>query len=109
MQNARMIIQEAINNLLMDDLHHGLTCFALDNLRPKTTPDVDFEHLAMPMVHPVTGETISSYKKLKNDLATAETWMTAFGKEFVGMAQGHNKTGQKGTNLIFVMNHIEIA
>ena len=35
--------------------------------------------------------------------------MTAFGKEFGGMAQGDNKTGQKGTNLIFVMSHIEIA
>ena len=73
------------------------------------TPDIDFEHLAMPMVHPVTGETISSYKKLKNDPATAETWMTAFGKEFDGMAQGNNKTGKKGTNLIFVMNHIKIT
>ena len=35
--------------------------------------------------------------------------MTAFGKEFGGMAQGDNKTGQKGTNSIFVMNHIEIV
>ena len=61
------------------------------------------------MVHPVKGETISSYKKLKNDPAAAETWMTTFGKEFGGMAEGDNKTGQKGTNSIFVMNHIEIA
>ena len=61
------------------------------------------------MVHPITGETISSYKKLKNNPATAETWMTAVGKEFGGMAQGDNKTGQKGTNSIFVMSHIEIA
>jgi hypothetical protein len=97
-QNTRMMSQEAINNLLMDDLHHDLTCFTPDNLWPMATPDIDFEHLAMPMVHPVTGETISSYKKLKNDLATAETWMIAFGKEFGGMAQGDNKTGQKGTN-----------
>jgi hypothetical protein len=95
-QNTKLISQEAINNLLMDDLHHDLTCFTPDNLQPTATPDIDFEHLAMPMVHPVTGETISSYKKLKNDPATAETWMTAFGKEFGGMAQGDNKTGQKG-------------
>jgi hypothetical protein len=61
------------------------------------------------MVHPVTGETIISYKKLKNNLVTAETWMTTFGKEFGGMAQGDNKTGQKGTNSIFVMSHIEIV
>ena len=35
--------------------------------------------------------------------------MTAFGKEFGGMAQGDNKTGQKGTNSIFVMSHTEIT
>jgi hypothetical protein len=68
-----------------------------------------FDHLASPMVHPITGVTISSYKKLMNDSATAEVWQTAFGKEFGGMAQGDNKTGQKGTNAIFVMKHDEIA
>jgi hypothetical protein len=61
------------------------------------------------MVHPVTGKTISSYKKLMHDPATAETWKTAFGKDFGGMAQGDNKTGQKGTNAMFVMTHKEIA
>jgi hypothetical protein len=64
-----------------------------------------FEHYANPMVHPVTGETISSYKKLMNDPATAEVWQTAFSKDFGGMAQGDNKTGQKGTEAMFVMSH----
>jgi hypothetical protein len=41
-----------------------------------------FEHFACPMVHPVTGKTISSYKKLMHDPATAKTWQTAFGKDF---------------------------
>ncbi len=59
---------------------------------------INFEHYANPMVHPVTGRTISSYKKLMHDPATAEVWQTAFGKDFGGMAQGCNKTGQKGTN-----------
>ncbi len=40
--------------------------------------------------------------------ATAEVWQTAFGKDFGGMAQGYNKTEQKGTNAMFVMNHDEI-
>ena len=61
------------------------------------------------MVHPTTGETISSYKCLMNDPKTAETWRTVFGKDFGGMAQGNNKTGQKGTNAIFMMTHDEIA
>jgi hypothetical protein len=60
------------------------------------------------MLHPVTGETISSYKKLMNDPAIAEMWQTVFGKDFGGMSQGNNKTGQKGTNAIFVMSHDKI-
>ncbi len=40
--------------------------------------------------------------------ATAETWQTAFGKDFSSMAQGNNKTGQKGTNAMFVMTNDEI-
>jgi hypothetical protein len=60
------------------------------------------------MIHPVTGKTISSYKKLMNDPATAEKWQTAFGKDFRGMAQGDNKTRQKGTNAMFVMTHDKI-
>lgn len=63
------------------------------------------EHFCFPMVHPITGETISSCKKLMHDPATAETWQTAFGKDFGGMTQGDDKTGQKVTNEMFVMNH----
>ena len=60
------------------------------------------------MVHPTTSKTISSYKKLMHDPATAEIWQTAFGKDFGSVAQGDNKAGQKGTNSIFVMRHEEI-
>ncbi len=35
-------------------------------------------------------------------------WQAAFGKDFGGMAQGNNKTGQKGTNSIFVMSRDEV-
>jgi hypothetical protein len=70
---------------------------------------VHFEHYTNPMVHPVTGEIISSYKKMTNDPVTAEVWQTAFGKDFGGMAQGDNKTGQKGTNAMFVMMREDIA
>ncbi len=69
---------------------------------------VNMEHYANPMVHPVTGCTISSYKKLMHDPATAKVWQTAFGKDFGGMVQGCNKTGQKGKNAMFIMTHDEI-
>ncbi len=37
-----------------------------------------------------------------------EIWQTAFGEDFGGMAQGDNKTVQKGITSIFVMTHAEI-
>ncbi len=45
------------------------------------------------------------------DPAAAKTWQMAFGRDFGGMAQGDSKTGQKGTNMMFVMmlnvtNHV---
>jgi hypothetical protein len=57
----------------------------------------------MAMIHPVTGEHITSYRKLMQDPATAEVWMTAFGKDFGGMCQGDDKTNTISTNAIFVM------
>ncbi len=43
-----------------------------------------------------------------HDPATPEVWQTAFGKDFGGMAQGNKKTGQNGTNSIFVMTQNKI-
>ncbi len=68
-----------------------------------------FKHFASPMGHPITGKTISSYKKLMNDPATAKVWQTAFGKDFGGMAQGDKKMGQNGTNVMFVMSHNKLS
>jgi hypothetical protein len=94
--------------------HQGesnLQCY-VHTLHPHATHAIPFayhfEHYTNPMVHPVTGETISSYKKLMHDPATAEIWQTAFGKDFRGMSQCNNKTSQKGTNAMFVMTHEEI-
>jgi hypothetical protein len=46
----------------------------------------NYTNYASPMVHPTTGETISSYKRLMHNPAMAEVWQTAFGKDFGGMA-----------------------
>jgi hypothetical protein len=69
---------------------------------------MNIEHYTNPMVHPVTGRTIISYKKLMHNPAMAEIWWTTFGKDFGGMAQGCNKMGQNNTNAMFVMMHDEI-
>jgi hypothetical protein len=87
----------------LDDLENDTTPYIPTKLLPKTLTPMNFEHYAIPMVHPVTGKTISSYKKLMKDPATAETWQTAFGKDFGGMCQGNVKTGTVGTDAMFVM------
>ena len=109
LQNHNVISQQAINFLTNKVWNNLPRHFTPTNLHPKeNTTAANLEHLAMPMVHPTTGEVISSYKKLMNDPRTMKIWQTAFGKDFRGMAQGDNKTGQKGTNAIFVMTHAEI-
>ena len=42
------------------------------------------------------------------DPITNKIWSTAFGREWGRMTQGDNKTGEKGTNSMFVMTHEEI-
>jgi hypothetical protein len=94
----RLVTQQAINALTMqkevslDTMH---TLRAMMNEQAKVLPTM-FEHFASLMVHPITGEPISSYKKLMNNPAMAEIWQTAFKKDFGGMAQGDNKRGRKG-------------
>ena len=69
---------------------------------------IDIEHFCAPVIHPITGETISKYRTLAKDPATREIWTTAWGKEWGNMAQGDNKTGEKGSNSIFVLDHEQI-
>ena len=46
------------------------------------------QHFCAPVIHPTTGEIMTSYKRLTNDPKFREVWETAFGKEWVGLAQG---------------------
>ncbi len=107
--NIRIISQEAINHLLMEDLHNGTTIFTPFKLMPPWAAAINFEHFAMPMIHPATGETITSYRKLMNNQATWVTWITVFGKDFGSMCQGDNKTGRKGMATMFVMTPADIS
>jgi hypothetical protein len=107
----RVVTRHAIINLLTE-VEHDLCqrIFISDKMLPPIVIDAPshLKHFCSPMVHPITGETVSSFKKLMHDLATTKTWQTAFGKDFGGMAQGDNKTGQKGMNAMFIMNHGKI-
>jgi hypothetical protein len=106
-----LVTHQAINVLTICEMATADKIFTPRSLLPHAKPSHSphFEHYASPMVHPVTGKTISSYKKLLNNPATAEVWQTAFSQDFGGMAQGCDKTSQKGTNTMFVMTHKEIA
>jgi hypothetical protein len=106
----RIVTRHAINALTEHEKASCQRAFTPTRLLPPVVIDEPshMEHFCSPMVHPITGETISSYKKLMHDPATAETWQTAFGKDFGGMTQGDIKTGQKGTNAMFVMTHKDI-
>jgi hypothetical protein len=65
-------------------------------LMPTLVPTcLNHKQVAMPMVHPITGETISSYNRLMQDSTIAETWKTAFGKDLVVLRKEISKWGKK--------------
>jgi len=77
------------------------------NPHPNTLA-TNIHHYANPMVHPITGNIVSSYKKTMINESIGKIWQTAFGKEFGGLAQGDIKTKTIGTNAMFVMSHKDI-
>ena len=40
----------------------------------------DLQYFCAPVIHPTTGELITSYKRLENNLELKEVWETGFGK-----------------------------
>jgi hypothetical protein len=80
----------------------------MKTLPPKNNYEVDIEHFCAPVIHPITGETITKYQKLIKDPHTKHIWSLAFGKEFGNLAQGDELTGTEGTDSAFVMSHQDI-
>jgi hypothetical protein len=97
LRQHNLISQEAINFLAKCVWSTLPDSFTPHKLKPQR--GFDFNQVAMPMVHPSTGETISSYKKQMHNPVMNEIWQKAFGKDFRGIAQDV-KMGQKGTNAI---------
>ena len=73
----------------------------------KIQTSINIEHFCAPVVHPVTGETISKHQTLARYTVIKETW-TAWGKELGNLAQGYDKTSTKGTDSLFVMSPDDI-
>ena len=119
MANPNIISQEVINllttqsyqnesNAWIPNTHHFINSYPTSTNSNYSCYDANIKHFSAPIVHPVTRETISSYKKLARNPVTQDTWMTSLGKEFGNIAQGDLKTGEKGTNCVFVMTYNQI-
>jgi hypothetical protein len=66
-----LVSKEAINILTLQEQASFSTVHNPRTLMKQAKMPIHFEHFASQMVHPVTGHTISGYKKLMNNLATA--------------------------------------
>ena len=75
--NAKLISQHALNALTMKEALYSPPIFVQRNYVHHNFVEIvpNYVHHASPMVHPTTGETISSYKRLMHDPATTELVM----------------------------------
>ena len=104
MRTPAYISQQAINSITR----------MADNYAPQFTPrklskyqTVTYLPTCNAVVHPVTGETITNYKKLLYDNVTKPVWEEAMCKELGRLAQGYEKT--EGTSTVTFMRKEDIA
>ena len=79
---------------------------ALKDQVAESKVNLDPEHVVNGVVHPVTKETITKYKKLINDPILRDTWLEGMCKELGRLAQGYGDV--KGTNTVRFMSLDEI-
>ena len=90
----------------MGALHQFMGNAFLDELKQTVRINdvpVNIEEVANGVVHPVTKETITKYKKLIADPLLRDTWSKAMCKELGRLAQGFGET--KGTDTIRFLDH----
>jgi hypothetical protein len=73
----------------------------------KYAPVIDIEEYCCGVVHPITKETITQYRKLMKEPLFKDLWTKAMSKELHQLAQGCPGI-TKGTNTIFYLSHAEI-
>ena len=108
-----MITQEALNAVAFGVMESRPN-WTIPTSMETDSKDIHFnvEHFCAPVIHPTTGKLITKYNELAKDDEMSDVWTTAFGKEWLALAQGDNKTGAGdnktgaiGTNSLFVMTH----
>ena len=90
-------------------MHHIMTlkAFKVATQSQWTGPIIDIIEQCFGVVHPITKQTFTQYKKLQHDPHLKDLWVPAFSKEVHRLAQG--KPGvTKATNTIFFLSHNEI-
>jgi hypothetical protein len=73
----------------------------------KYAPVIDIDEYCYGIVHPVTKETITQYRKLMKEPLLKNLWTKAMSKELHQLAQGWSGI-TKGTNTILYLSHAEI-
>jgi hypothetical protein len=73
LHNPRIVSREAPAYLLIHESAADMLPFTPMKLRHDVAPPRDFAHYAMPMIHPITGKSIGSYKRLMQDPTAAKT------------------------------------
>jgi hypothetical protein len=108
-QSIRFINTHLPNNITIQAMHHvmPLEAFKVAAQSQWTGPIIDIEEHCFGVVHPITKQTITQYKKLQHDPHLKGLWVPAFSKEVHRLAQG--KPGvTKATNIIFFLSQNEI-
>ena len=85
----------------------SLTCL-LNITNSTRAPFIDIEEYCYDVVHPVTKETITRYRKLNKDPLLKDLWIKAMSKELHHLTQGCPGV-TKGTNSIFYLSHADIC
>ena len=95
--SARLISQQALTAMTMQEALTLPVAFTPRKLVPDTydTCSTNYEYFAVPMIHPATGEIISSYKRLMNDPATAKCGRQPLAKNLGAWHKGTVKQARK--------------
>jgi hypothetical protein len=95
---------------LLQAIHHVIQLEAtkLATKSQWTGSIIDIKEVCFGVVHPVTKQTITQYRKLQHDPALKNLWVPAMSKELHRLAQ--KKPGATmATNIIFFLSHDEIC
>jgi hypothetical protein len=103
---SRQVLYHIINLAFAQAPASPIPCKLIHN--QYTGPDVEIKEYCNRVVHPVTKETITHYRKLIKKPILRDLWLKAMSKELHCLAQGC--TGiTKGTNTIFSLLHADIC